>query len=64
MSRFPTRNPSVHPLFEEYVRAETRRQFFRKGGNALGAAALAALGVPLAHAADDARTSGLAALPL
>ncbi|MFN6130203.1 MAG: DUF1501 domain-containing protein [Planctomycetota bacterium] len=63
MSRFPTRNPSVHPLFEEYVRAETRRQFFRKGGNALGAAALAALGVPLAHAADDAPTSGLATLP-
>ncbi|MEO6808556.1 MAG: DUF1501 domain-containing protein, partial [Isosphaeraceae bacterium] len=27
----------------DYVRSETRRQFFRKGGNALGSAALAAL---------------------
>lgn len=33
----------VHPLFAEYVRNETRRQFFRRGGNALGAAALASL---------------------
>ncbi|MFN6399232.1 MAG: DUF1501 domain-containing protein [Planctomycetota bacterium] len=37
----------IHPLFEEYVRNETRRQFFRRGGNVLGTAALAALGVPL-----------------
>jgi hypothetical protein len=57
------RDPSIHPLFEEYVRNETRRQFFRKGGNALGAAALAALGVPLAHAADDVPASGLGTLP-
>jgi hypothetical protein len=57
------RDPSIHPLFEEYVRNETRRQFFRQGGNALGAAALAALGVPLAHAADDAPASGLGTLP-
>jgi hypothetical protein len=63
MSRFPMRDPSIHPLFEEYVRAETRRQFFRQGGNALGAAALASLGIPLAHAADDAPNSGLATLP-
>jgi Protein of unknown function (DUF1501) len=35
----------VHPLFEEYVRSETRRQFFRQGGNALGLAALASLGI-------------------
>jgi hypothetical protein len=54
--------PSIHPLFEEYVRSETRRQFFRQGGNALGAAALAALGLPLAHAADESET-GLATLP-
>ncbi len=26
----------IHPLLEEYVRSETRRQFFRKGANALG----------------------------
>ena len=37
----------IHPLFEEYVRNETRRQFFRRCGNVLGTAALAALGVPL-----------------
>ncbi len=35
----------VHPLIEEYVRSETRRQFFRQGGNALGLAALASLGI-------------------
>ncbi|MFO0011669.1 MAG: DUF1501 domain-containing protein [Planctomycetota bacterium] len=57
------RDPSIHPLFEDYVRSETRRQFFRKGGNALGVAALAALGVPLASAADDASSGGLATLP-
>ncbi len=34
----------IHPLLEEYVRSETRRQFFRKGANALGMAALASLG--------------------
>jgi hypothetical protein len=30
-------------LFQDYVRYETRRQFFRRGGNILGAAALASL---------------------
>ena len=34
----------IHPLFEEWVRAETRRQFLRRGANALGMAALASLG--------------------
>ena len=29
--------------FEDYVRYETRRQFLRRGGNALGTAALATL---------------------
>ncbi|MFN9751701.1 MAG: DUF1501 domain-containing protein [Planctomycetota bacterium] len=33
----------VHPLFADYVRYETRRQVLRRGGNAVGAAALAAL---------------------
>src|SRR5262245_41466401 len=33
----------MHPLFEEWVRSETRRQFFRQGANALGSAALASL---------------------
>jgi len=34
----------IHPLVEEWVRMETRRQFLRRGGNALGMAALASLG--------------------
>lgn len=60
---------NVHPLLEQYVRSETRRQFFRQGGNALGAAALAALGLPLAVQgtegvpANGSATSGLATLP-
>jgi hypothetical protein len=33
----------MHPDFRDYVRFETRRQFFRRGGNALGSAALATL---------------------
>jgi len=43
------RGPGVHPLFAEYVRSETRRQFFRRGGNVLGAAALATLGLQSAN---------------
>ena len=42
-------------LFEEYVRYETRRQFFSRGANALGAAALASLfggRLPEARAAE------------
>ena len=54
----------IHPLIEEYVRSETRRQFFRKGGNALGLAALASLGLPMAGAAEkDLAASDLATLP-
>ncbi len=33
----------MHPLFTEWVRTETRRQFFTRGANALGMAALASL---------------------
>ncbi len=33
----------MHPLFEDWVRSETRRQFFKRGANALGTAALASL---------------------
>src|SRR6266850_1763907 len=32
-----------HPLFEDYVRSETRRQFLRRGASFMGAAALATL---------------------
>jgi hypothetical protein len=35
---------NIHPVFEEWVRLETRRQFLRRGANALGIAALSALG--------------------
>ncbi len=34
----------MNPLFTEWVRSETRRQFFKRGANALGMAALASLG--------------------
>jgi hypothetical protein len=37
-------NQDVHPLFKEWVQSETRRQFLRRGANALGMAALATLG--------------------
>ena len=65
MSSEMFRDPSVHPLFAEYVRSETRRQFFRRGGNALGMAALASLGMPLAHSvgADADTGTGLGTLP-
>ncbi|MEI9962017.1 MAG: hypothetical protein WDM76_13055 [Limisphaerales bacterium] len=32
-----------HPLIEDYVRYETRRQFFKRGASLLGTAALASL---------------------
>ena len=35
---------TINPVFEEWVRLETRRQFLSRGRNALGMAALAALG--------------------
>jgi hypothetical protein len=55
---------NIHPLFEQYVRSETRRQFFRQGGNALGAAALAALGMPLAaYAAENSDAVGSNSTP-
>jgi hypothetical protein len=60
----------IHPLIEEYVRSETRRQFFRKGANALGMAALASLGGGQVFGAnnsdatnDEKRSGGLGTLP-
>jgi hypothetical protein len=50
----------THPLAKEWVQAETRRQFLRRGANALGMAALASLGGS-AFAAPAAR--GTLALP-
>src|SRR6187397_1569694 len=40
-------------LFEDYVRYETRRQFFRRGANFLGTAALASLAPKMLMAADE-----------
>jgi hypothetical protein len=42
-----------HPVFEEYVRYETRRQFFKRGSSLLGTAALAALAPNLLFATDQ-----------
>ena len=59
----------VHPLLKQYVQSETRRQFFRQGGSALGIAALASLGMPTvatpsdSTAADSLASGGLGALP-
>ena len=36
---------AAHPVFDEWVRMETRRQFLRRGANALGMAALASVGL-------------------
>ena len=36
--------PVTHDVATDWVRAETRRQFLRRGGNVLGTAALAMLG--------------------
>ena len=46
---FPEFNP--HPLFKDYVRYETRRQFFRRGASFMGAAALGMLAPQLLEAA-------------
>ncbi len=58
---------TVHPLVAEYVRAETRRQFFRRGGNALGMAALATLANEAVGGSredkESSRTGGLPELP-
>jgi len=46
---FPEFTP--HPLFKDYVRYETRRQFFRRGASFMGAAALGMLAPQLVQAA-------------
>ena len=50
MNPFPNFTP--HPVFADYVRSETRRQFLRRGANFLGTAALASLAPGLALAGD------------
>jgi hypothetical protein len=41
-----------HPLFQDYVRYETRRQFFRRGASFMGSAALGMLAPQLLRAAE------------
>src|SRR5581483_11444232 len=41
-----------HPLIKDYVRYETRRQFFRRGASFMGAAALGMLAPQLLGAAE------------
>src|SRR5580765_7942619 len=50
MNEFPEFTP--HSLFKDYVRYETRRQFFRRGANLMGTAALAMLAPNLLFASD------------
>ncbi len=62
MNPFPEFNPT--PLFKDYVRYETRRQFFKRGANLLGTAALAALAPQLLLADDKKKFMGAShALP-
>ena len=42
----------LHPLVKEYVRSETRRQFFKRGASFMGAAALGSLLPNLLRAAE------------
>ncbi len=53
-------------LFEDYVKYETRRQFFRRGGNAVGWAALASLmgrSDPLCAAEPESNAKSSSAAP-
>jgi hypothetical protein len=45
----------MNPLFEDYVRSETRRQFFRRFGSVVGTAALATLWPQVARANTPGR---------
>lgn len=48
----------IHPLFHDYVKYETRRQFFRRFGSFMGTAALASLMPRDAFGADAAKAVG------
>jgi hypothetical protein len=60
MNPFPDFHP--HPVFKDYVRAETRRQFLRRGANFLGTAALAALAPNLLFAGEKKPSAAPAAM--
>lgn len=50
-----------HPAFQEYVRYETRRQFFKRGASFMGSAALAML-APQWLRANEKQSSGMSAI--
>src|SRR5262245_41184708 len=62
MSPFPEFTP--HPLFVDYVRAETRRQFLRRGASFLGTAALASLAPGLLLAKDKSASATNRLIPV
>src|SRR5213595_745992 len=52
-------NEPIHPLIQDYVRLETRRQFFRRGASFMGAAALGALAPQFIFGAEKKSQSPL-----
>jgi len=60
MNPFPEFNPN--PVFKDYVRAETRRQFLRRGASLLGTAALASLAPGLLFGGEDKSQAAHAAM--
>src|SRR6201996_6431823 len=59
---FPEFKP--HPIFKDYVRYETRRQFFRRGASFMGAAALGMLAPQLLSAAEKKSSAAAGAKPI
>lgn len=60
MNPFPEFTP--HPVFTDYVRSETRRQFLKRGASFLGTAALATLAPQMVFAGD--KRKGLVTGPI
>ncbi len=61
MEPFPQFNP--HPVFKDYVRYETRRQFFKHGASFMGAAALGMLAPKVLQAEKVASASATLKTP-
>src|SRR5215207_7649944 len=54
----------MNPFFEDFVRSETRRQFFRRFGSFVGSAALASLWPQFAHGSSTAPLGTSKAKPI
>src|SRR5688500_1216837 len=52
-------DPFSHPLLQDYVRLETRRQFFKRGASFMGTAALAMLAPQLLSAKEKKAVEAL-----